>query len=136
MDREAEGVPAGHASLGKQTLCQLSYSRSGGWGRSPAARIYHHSPVIGEAGVPKGEPETTIHPAVIPGLFRLLRNEVVRREIARCRASTPHRDRSGTASASHLAKAKEEPGREFARDLIGGTAEGGPRHCIARLDLG
>ena len=29
MNREAEGVPAGHASLGKQTLCQLSYCRSG-----------------------------------------------------------------------------------------------------------
>ena len=34
--------------LGKQTLCQLSYSRSGGWGRSPAARIYHWSPEMGE----------------------------------------------------------------------------------------
>jgi len=33
--------------------------------------------VIGERGVPKGEPEKTIRPASTPGLFRALRNEVL-----------------------------------------------------------
>ena len=41
---------AGDASLGKQTLCQLSYSRSGGRAEARAARIYHSSPEMGEAG--------------------------------------------------------------------------------------
>ena len=36
--------------LGKQTLCQLSYSRSGGRAEARAARIYHSSPEMGEAG--------------------------------------------------------------------------------------
>ena len=55
--------------LGKQTLCQLSYSRSGGWAEARAARIYHHSPAMGEPGVPKGEPPKSIRSALVAGRF-------------------------------------------------------------------
>src|SRR5450759_3020093 len=41
---------AGDASLGKQTLCQLSYSRSGGWGRSPCGENLPLEPGDGRAG--------------------------------------------------------------------------------------
>ena len=41
---------AGRLRLGKQTLCQLSYSRSGGWGRSPCGENLPLEPGDGRAG--------------------------------------------------------------------------------------
>jgi hypothetical protein len=57
-------------------------------GRSPAARIYHHSPVIGE-GVTGGAPEKTIRPTFIPGPFPCSKTKSFRDE--RSRQALPQR---------------------------------------------